>query len=84
MTTRLDGLAVGDFAFTDSEGFARYAGRTCNLYGSAEDAKEAGSYIARRGGRCYVFRTVDGLYGFSAIPDPRTPEMRGAELVLTV
>lgn len=74
---------VGEFHFTDSNGIDRYWGRTCNIFGSAADARKSAIVTLRRGALFYVWRTTDGLYDWTATADAnqRLPELVGAELV---
>lgn len=79
---RLDGKQVGDFVFVDHDGLNRYAGRTCNVFGSQQDAATAARSFLDAGSMFWVFRTRTGQYLWSAIEDPRgVPELEDAVLV---
>jgi hypothetical protein len=78
---------IGQYHFTDSDGLPRYWGRTCNLYGSADDAEKAmrrvwGSRF--RGG--VIWKTRDGLFDFTITDDAdqMIPELHRAAIVRRV
>lgn len=55
----------------------------CNLFGSLEDAERCALDVLRPGSHYYIWRTVDGLYDWSAIPDRLVPWLEQATLVKT-
>jgi len=68
--------------YTDSDGNQRVASETwgCNLFATAEDAYRSGMAFLRKK-PIWVWRTTDGLYDWSAIPEPVVPWLIGAARV---
>lgn len=53
----------------------------CNLFTSADAAEIGAQGTLRAGADYYIWKTVDGFYDWSAIPDVNTPWLETAKLV---